>query len=171
MAEQNLRPIRIEGNFAYIPLTQGLEAIIDASDVPLVEGKSWYAKRCRRTIYAAAFSHREDGKRVYVSLHARILPCGAGLCVDHVDGNGLDCRKANLRHALPKQNASNRRLNVNNKSGFKGVSWRTWNRRWHAQIRANGKVFHLGYYKTPDEAHDAYKEASARLHGAFGRLA
>lgn len=161
------RPIRIEGDFAYVTLTQGYEAIIDASDVPLVSEWNWYAIKDGNTVYAQRSSPNTECRTV--RMHRVLIGAPNGLWVDHRDGNGLNNSQANLRLATVQQNCHNSRTSKRNTSGLKGVSWSKANGKWHAQIRINGKPRHLGYFRTPESAYAAYCEASASLHGEFGR--
>ena len=84
-----IRQIRVDGNIAYVPLTHGYEAIIDAADVPLVEGLNWLAHLAGRTVYARCAS---GSPKVY--LHRFIMRPADDMCVDHISGDGLDCRSA-----------------------------------------------------------------------------
>lgn len=164
------RPIRIEGEIAYVPLTRGHEAIIDAADIPLVGGFNWQALVGPHTVYATRTDYSGRKKRT-VMLHRVLLDDPGRLDVDHQDGNGLNNRRCNLRGATRSQNLSNQRIRSNNTSGFKGVSRNKARAKWMAYIALHGKQHHLGYYDTPEAAHAAYVEASARLHGEFGRAA
>ena len=167
--KKEARPIRIDGDVAFITLTKGYEATIDTADVALVSGKHWYAYACLNTVYAARSCIR-DGVRTSVSLHRTILEVPDGMKVDHVDGNGLNNRRANLRQASHSQNICNQRRRADNRSGFKGVSpSRRTSRKWMARITVEGQRKRLGYFDTPEEAHAAYVEASRRLHGNFAR--
>jgi len=89
--------------------------------------------------------------------------------VDHIDGNKTNNQAWNLRRATKAQNSWNRSSQRDNTSGYKGVFRNHKN--WTAQIRANGRVYCLGTYKTPEQAHQAYCEAARRLHGEFAHLA
>ena len=90
--------------------------------------------------------------------------------LDHINRDRLDNRIANLREADHAQNVQNRGPMSNNKSGFKGVFFNPRHTQpWQAQITARGQYFNLGRYATAEEAHEAYKEAAARLHGEFAR--
>jgi hypothetical protein len=88
--------------------------------------------------------------------------------VDHVDLDRSNNRWGNLRDATRSQNVANSGRRANNKSGFKGVTFK--NDRWRATIVVAGRCLHLGYFQTPEEAHEAYRTASQQLHGEFGRL-
>jgi hypothetical protein len=169
MASKPIRPIRVEGNIAYIALTKGYEAVIDAADVPLVEGWNWYAQPGGRTVYAAS-KGAACGRRCRVFLHRLLLGEPLDVFVDHVNSDGLDNRRANLRLASASQNQHNKAMQNNNTSGFKGVTWKANKRQWVARISCGGKSKHLGYFDTPEAAHFAYASASAAIHGEFGRV-
>ncbi len=166
---KNIRPIRIEGNIAFVSLTKGYTAIIDASDAPLVDQWNWTAQENNRTVYAFR-NDRSDQKQRTVRLHRAILGAPDGLEVDHISGDGLDCRRHNLRIVTGAENSRNRRVYVNNKSGVKGVSWQRDVGKWKAEIRLGGKRHYLGLFSDIPEAAAAYAKASAALHGDFGRI-
>lgn len=90
--------------------------------------------------------------------------------IDHINGKRDDNRLCNLREATDSQNCANRSLSVVNRSGFKGVSWKTLNKKWVAQIQARGKKRHLGLFDTKEEAHAAYVQAATTLHGEFANF-
>lgn len=174
MATRAIRPIRVEGNIAYVPLTKGYEAIIDAADVPNVSGFNWYAHEARksdgslRTIYAIRDDRSQRGTRVRVALH-RVVMATSAQDVDHIDGNGLNNRQGNLRAATRSQNIHNAARKCTNTSGIKGVHWAKDKGKWRAQIRhTNGRAT-LGYFKCRTAAAIAYARASKVLHGEFAR--
>ena len=160
-----LKPVRVEGDVAYVPLTQGYAAIIDAGDAEFVGQWNWYAHVKGRIVYAT----RRAGQTIY--LHRVLAEVENGLEVDHIDGDGLNNRRANLRVATTSQNQFNSRKPSNNKSGFKGVFLDRRTGKWRAAIKKNRVCRELGYFDTPEQAYWAYCEASADLHGEFGRVA
>ena len=169
MAKRLIRPIRIEGNAAYVTLTKGHTAVIDAADIPLVEGRNWFAFETPRTVYAAC-TDILDGKRRTRLMHRTIMDAPDGLDVDHIDSDGLNNSRSNLRLATRSENMQNQRPHSDNASGLKGASWDKQNGKWVAKIMLRGRRRHLGYYATPEAAHAAYAAASAELHGEFGRI-
>jgi hypothetical protein len=164
------REIVVEGSVAYIPLTRGYVAIIDASEVDKVSGHVWHAYVRSHTIYAVR-SDYSDGKMQKIGLHRVLAKAEASDIVDHCNGNGLDNRRSNLRLASAAQNCANRRRARNNTSGAKGVVFVAKEGKFWARIMANGRRVSLGYYGTAEQASAAYQEASKRLHGEFGRAA
>lgn len=90
--------------------------------------------------------------------------------LDHISCNQADSRMENLREATNAENRRNRGRQRNNKSGFKGVSKQ--GTAFQADITdINGKTIYLGRYRTPEEAHEAYKAAARKYHGEFARAA
>lgn len=160
-----IRPIRIEGQLAYVTLTKGYEAVIDAVDAPLVSASNWSAALDKGQPYARR-GVRTGGP---LSMHRLIVGAKMGEMVDHKDGNGLNNRRSNLRIVSAIENAWNVKRKANNTSGFKGVYWNCHHNRWVASISIRGKRIYLGHFKTPESAHVAYCEASAKHHGEFGR--
>jgi hypothetical protein len=91
--------------------------------------------------------------------------------IDHKDNDCTNNSALNLREAEYAQNSANSGAHSDNTSGYKGVSWEKRYKHWEARIRANGKRYHLGYFKNPEDAHAAYIKAANDLHGEFARAA
>jgi hypothetical protein len=166
---RDVRPITIEGDAAYVALTKGYKAVIDAEDAHLVDGWNWTALVRRNTVYA----YRKDcsGQKLRAAyMHRVIMGEPEGLQVDHRDGDGLNNCRSNLREATHAENMRNRRLGRDNTTGFKGVAWHKASGKYQAKIRLNGERKWLGLHDTPEAAHAAYRKASTRLHGEFGRI-
>jgi hypothetical protein len=87
--------------------------------------------------------------------------------IDHINSIKYDNRLVNLREATCSQNFMNKGKSPNNTSGFKGVSRHTPSGMWQAQCKANRKHYHLGFFKTKEEAFEKYKEFASNLHGEF----
>jgi hypothetical protein len=164
---KNIRGIRIEGNVAYVPLTKGYDAIIDALDVHLVQGFNWCASVMRHTVYAL---RAENSGLIPTTLYLHRLimmpPCHQE--VDHIDRNGLNNTRANLRVCTRSQNCQNQGISVRNSSGFKGVSWCARDKKWQSHISANGRRKRIGYFASAEDAYAAYCAERDKLHGCFG---
>ena len=177
MATQEIRPIRVKGNVAYVALTKGYEAIIDAIDVPLVAGRNWCSWVARRpdgtikTVYAVSRAPIGNGKRRTIYMHRLISAAPSALEVDHADGDGLNNVRNNLRTATKAQNAHNQRMAINNTSGVKGVSFSKAKEKWLVRITVNNRRLVVGHFSALEDAAAAYASASALLHGDFGRTA
>jgi len=83
--------------------------------------------------------------------------------IDHINGNTLDNRVANLREALPYENSQNIRKYRNNTSGYVGA-FKHHTGRWFSKISVKTKAVHLGLFDSPEEAHQAYLNAKRKLH-------
>jgi hypothetical protein len=167
-SRQKVRPVRVEGDVAFVPLSNGQEAIIDAADLHLVDGWNWAAKVRPWTTYAGRTAYDGNAK-TDVKLHRIILGASGAQIVDHKNGNGLDNRRTNLRIVTASQNAQNAAKRKDNSSGCKGVGFHKKIGLWEAYINASGKRLNLGYHASPEQANAAYLKASAEMHGEFGR--
>jgi len=147
-----------------IPLSRGYVTRIDAADMAVAAGRSWYADVCprRRVVYARAWM---DGGSIY--LHN--LLCPDWEWVDHEDGDGLNNCRANLRDGTGFRNSANRVLASNNTSGYKGVDWNKRKGKWRAIIMVNKKSIFLGYFSNLEEAAEAYDQAAVRHFGEYAK--
>lgn len=161
---------RVAGDTATLELTDRHgnkvgETLIDAADLPMLLefGHRWSLRRekKRRKSYAKT-------KSGSLLLHRLLVPDAPQ--VDHINGNGLDNRRANLRACTNAENQRNRGRSANNKSGYKGVRWHAASRRWRAQIVSDGQQRTLGHFYSPEAAARAYDRAARQLHGEFARL-
>jgi hypothetical protein len=154
-----------DDNVRYIPLTQGKYAIVDAGDYERVSRYKWCLSRTGKQLYA---QRRTGGKTI--RMHQFIMNPPKGMVVDHIDGNGLNNRRSNLRICTRPENTRNRRVNPNTSTGFKGV-WRDkkTGKCW-AQIYFEGKPIRLGSFATAVEAARAYDRKAIELFGQFARL-
>ena len=157
-----------------IPLTHGLNAIVDPEDFERISAHKWQAQwnANNRSYYAKRSSIKVEGKRRKIAMAREVMGLEFGDLrqVDHENHDTLDNRKSNLRVATRLQNASNRRKNLNNKSGYKGVHFNRAQQKWQAYIRVNTKLMHLGFFEKPEDAYAAYCATAERLHGAFANL-
>lgn len=90
--------------------------------------------------------------------------------IDHINGNKGDNRIVNLRLATNAENMRNRGAHKTKRDLPKGVFWNKAKARFHAAIRVDGKLNHLGYFDTEDKAQDAYAKAAKTMHGEFMNL-
>ena len=97
-------------------------------------------------------------------------PTEEGSVIDHIDRNGLNNQRNNLRDSTRSQNNANRGLNKNNTSGYKGVCWNKQKQKWHARIRVNYKYVQLGLFDNIKDAARAYNKAALKYFGEFAWL-
>ncbi len=141
-------------------------ALVDDGDYEYLSKYRWRAQMHRKKFYAVR-SFIANGKYVIVQMHTQIT---GGSQTDHINLNGLDNTRINLRLCTNAQNQWNKPLSAANTSGYKGVSWHKKRRRWGAQIGANSKQYWLGSFSCPIKAARAYDEAAKKHHGEFARL-
>jgi hypothetical protein len=144
-----------------IKLSQNKVAIVDDEDYEFLSEFTWYAQRNRTIFYAY--------RQYNILMHRVIIKAKKGDLVDHINGDGLDNRKSNLRIATNQQNQRNRHI-VWSSSGYKGVSYDKERDKFSAGIRIDGKTIHLGRYNTAIEAAIIYDEAALEKFGDFARL-
>jgi hypothetical protein len=153
-----------------IQLQHGRVALVDSADFDLVRRYRWRLHQLPHGTYVLARVYTSGQiKRVY--MHRLILGLTNPLeLADHINGDGLDNRRSNLRVANRSENACNSGKRVNNTSGFKGVSFFKRYQRFRATICVNGKQVHIGYYDTAEVAARAYDARAIEVHGAFAYL-
>lgn len=152
-----------------IPLTQGKVAIVDAADYDWLMQWKWCAYYHRGVWYAMRAICKPTGSHQCVHMHRAILNAPRHLQVDHINGDGLDNTRQNLRLCTNQQNSQNQGIAGNNTSGFKGVSYNKANRKWVAYIKLDGRRIHLGSFSSPQEAARAYDRKALELFGEFAR--
>lgn len=156
-----------------IPLTQGKVALVDDEDYDALAAHRWYAKKSRGSrFYAVRNGPQGRGPRQTVLMHAAIAGTPTGMVTDHIDRDGLNNQRSNLRVCNIAENASNRGKNKNNSTGFKGVGRhpRHESNLWVAQIWKLNRRIHLGVFPTAEAAARAYDEAAPLHHGKFAVL-
>lgn len=155
----------------YIELTRNKRAIVSNEDFAKLSEHKWCTRESGGIFYAVRNSKKIDkrGKRGMIHMHKEILKPKLGT-IDHIDGDGLNNQRSNLRIATLSQNQYNRKININNKSGFKGISYFERDKKWRAVISANKKYIHIGLFTSKVAAHKAYKEASIKYHGDFRKI-
>jgi hypothetical protein len=149
-----------------IPLTRGLVALVDDTDYEqVIAAGPWFPRPQPHTVYCQR-NMRRAAAHTTQSLHVFLTGMTGA---DHRNGNGLDNQRSNLRAATAAQNAMNRRIRSDNRSGFKGVTWDRQRHHWKALIYSGGRARHIGYYDIPEDAALAYDAAAIELFGEFAR--
>jgi hypothetical protein len=133
---------------------------------------TWHVQVQKTGTYAKRVTGTVNTRMLHTVVLERIL--GRELerheLADHINGDGLDNRRNNLRVATKSQNMQNKRIGSNNTSGYKGVSWANSIKKWVAQIRVNGKTIILGYFDEPESAYEAYCKAAKEHYGEFANF-
>lgn len=163
-------PHRIDGDVVFVKLTRGLVGVCDLSDWDRLKPFRWTSAvgdgcaywLCRNTSPGLTPTKTFQAHRLVLG-----FPNGV---TDHINRNGLDNRRQNLRVCSVAENNRNRGRQRRGTSGLKGVSLDRVRMVWRATIRANGKDHYLGRFKTKEDAAMAYDEAAKRLHGNFAAL-
>jgi hypothetical protein len=164
------RPVRsvihvIGPSIAYVPLTRGLFALIEADDAPLVESRNWTAQYHRSSGKYYAFTWA--GNNTWDYMHRVLRESSHG--VDHKNGDGLDNRReGNLRAASQTQNMANTKKRSDNTTGFKGVSRKR--RGFFGRLTHAGKTHYVGYFANAEDAYAAVCAKSRDLNGEFARF-
>ena len=148
-----------------IPLTQGKFAIVDAADYPALSCYKWTVLAAPNTFYAV----RSQGK-TQIRMHRQILNAPPHLVVDHINHNGLNNARTNIRLCTRAQNNRNKQPHKNSSSKYKGVAWKKKQKKWVARIRKGKKSYHLGYFKKETDAARAYDKKAKELFNEFAYL-
>jgi len=158
-----------------VPNKHGVQFIIDECDADQVLRYKWARTGKDKLNLVCSALKRED--RNIAFLHRFIMRPQVGEVVDHINGDKLDNRRANLRVCTLTENNRNKRVWPNKKSGYKGVFPVSYvpkkpgkSRSWQALIMANRKLHYLGCFPSEVEAACAYDAAARELHGEFASL-
>lgn len=158
-----------------IPLTKGQFAIVDDEDFEFLMQWKWQSRHQRNKVYAGRTKHtgQKNGAkwvRDSIIMHRLIIRAPEGMEVDHIDGNGLNNQKSNLRLATRSENSRNTASHKDAASKYKGVSLFGRDQIWVANIYANGKQNYLGRFKTEEEAAEIYNREAVKYFGRFAKL-
>ena len=146
-----------------IPLTQGKIALVDDEDYSDLMRFKWFAFKKGNSFYVRRNSPMVQGRQSAILMHRVIINPSDDLEIDHINGDGLDNRKENLRIVTHRQNCQNR--HEVKTSRYPGVHWNKMKKKWHSLIQVNGIRKHLGYFKDELDAATTYRVACVVLGG------
>ncbi len=150
-------------------------AMVDDDDYDYLMQWKWNVRKNNRNSYATRHEWH-NGQAFHINMHKVVIDAKKGTIVDHVDRNGFNNQKKNLRLATHSQNMANRRVKEGGTSSYMGVRKKTIKRLNHvyetylAQIQKDKKFYHIGSFKTEVEAAIAYDKKAKELHGEFANL-
>lgn len=153
-----------------IPLSKGKYALVDNKDFDWINQYKWAITNNKNshTFYAIRMCHKKEKYfSKSIRMHRYIIKAVPGEIVDHINGNGLDNRRKNLRIVSNANNVVNQRLHKNNTSGHRGVSWSKRDKKWYAYIMVNYKTIALGKFTKKNDAIVAFKKAAKKHFGIF----
>ena len=149
----------------YIPLSQGEVAMVDEADYASLIRYKWCAIRASRTFYASAYVKSRN-----LTMHRMLMGPPKGMVVDHINHNGLDNRRGNLRICTIAQNSRNRQPGRGEKVKYKGVSFYKSHQKFRASIRRGDHRLTIGYFEDEVAAAVAYDEKAKELFGEYAYL-
>lgn len=152
-----------------IPLTKGRFALVDAADYEWLMGWKWYfnGKYAARKQHISFFQGKQKQKGI--KMHRVIMNTMEGMDTDHINGDGLDNRRENLRICTTSQNMANQ-IKTRGVSKYKGVVWDRARTKWAARVKINKKAIFLGRFDNEEEAGLAYNVAAQKYFGEFARI-
>lgn len=148
-----------------IALTQGYVALVDDDMFDELNRMKWCITKKGANIYAVT------GNDPATRMHRFIMNAPSNVIVDHINGDGLDNRRCNLRLCTNAENGRNRRgVPSNNTSGYLGVTWDARKSKWRAQIFVNGNGKTIGHFDDARDAARARDKVARELFGEFATL-
>jgi hypothetical protein len=147
-----------------IKLSRGKIALVDDEDFDYLNQWKWFASKGRNTYYAGRSSKIKNNRW----MHRLIMKTPENLQVDHIDHNGLNNQKSNLRNCTNTENLFNR--NKNFKSKYKGVHYNYKKRTYIVQLKAFGYNVYTSEFKNAEKAARKYDEMAKIYHGEFANL-
>ena len=168
----------------YIGLTQNQKVVIDNEDYEFIAQNKWCVNKIRnihyaiRTVTIRSQNKKENIKNKLKNIYMHRLIIEIKLKrklkfdeeIHHINGNGLDNRKENLRIVTRSQHQALSKKRKDCTSQYKGVHWHKRDKIWIAQIRYQKKLIHLGCFENEIKAAKAYDQAALEYFGEYARI-
>lgn len=161
----------VKDGIGYIPLTRGEVALVDPEDLPRLTTRNWRVDIDSGGRKRAVGCFRRNKRGVALKMHREVMGNDNPLEIDHINRNGLDNRKSNLRFCTSSQNKANRgKMSTAKCSKYIGVFWHGRDELWIARVTLRGKVNTIGYFKEEEDAAIARDVAAQLFFGEFAVL-
>lgn len=161
MTNRNKNRYVVDGVIAWLETNKGQRILIDSGSIEKIRDFTW-------CVSGNGYPMSRTGNRVTI-LHRLLVGTGPSDYVDHINGNPLDNRLANLRICAKQQNEFNQKIRVDNTTGYRGVCPGK-NGKFRAYIVKNGRQYRLGLFDNPVDAAKAYDLKAKELFGEYARL-
>ena len=147
-----------------ISLTKGQFTKVDDDDFEYLNKQKWYARKSRKTYYACRSVHQGNHCR-NEEMHRVIMKTPKGMQVDHIDHDGLNNQKSNLRNCTANENRMNK--SSRGKTKYIGVEKIVY---FQVRVTVNQRRIYVGRFKTEEEAARAYDETIKKHYGEFANF-
>jgi len=135
-----------------IKLNHGYVTFVDDTDFDVLNQYKWSIARRNNIIYAQRAGRDKNGRKSPILMHIQLMNSNLKMCTDHIDGDGLNNQRSNLRLCSASENGLNRRSNLNKENNFDSKR-----KMFRARVMINRKDIHIGYFSTFIEAKEAKK--------------
>jgi len=142
-----------------IPLNHGLFAKVDDNQFERIA-------KLGKWIFQQGYAAKSLPEGRFLRMHHLVLAPKDGFLIDHIDGDGFNNQRKNLRYVTRSEHSINTRKRRDNTSGVKGVSWAASSRTWYAQIKRHPIYWHKNFFKFEDAVAQR-REWEQQLHGEF----